>query len=1679
MCLAFSSLALAQKTLPYFYGFENNSLESEGWTAINTDEVNFMGISDADPCNGQYCFCFSSYDDADSFDQYLISPLLDAPKGIVFSFACRASNSQYERYRVGYSTTDNDLSSFTFGQAVNDNNTNWHSSMEYEFPVGTKYIAIHYDSYYEYYFYVDDIHINPPITCFEPTDLYTIQDPDDPTSVSLNWTENGEATSWQICLNGNESNIITAQTNPYTLTNLTPETTYSVKVRADCGDEQSYWSGDYDFMPTSKLVIGSGLQITNHLPTRPVYHFSFSQQIYTSQELGDAATFLSIDFFHAGYEITRDLEIYMVSTNKSQFDNIDDWVKVIESDLLFSGMVTFSSGMWTTIEFQNAFEYDGISNVVLVVHDKTDVEDDNPGRFLSFPTNSDQAMYYCDDEVDVNPSNPADAITISEYKNQIRIRRGDPPTCLKPSSLTATASGNTAVVSWTGSAQQWNLKVNGVQRNNVTNPYTIDNLEYATTYLVQVQADCGNGDLSEWISTNFMTSHCSIENQCLVSYELMDSYGDGWNGATIEIVDAETNIKIASLGIIRGEYRTGSLYLCEGRDYNFNWCSGSYDDECHFVFYDLNEEEIFSHDLGTAPTPGTLYTHTVNCTEVSCRKPKNLEVVGNPKSHSVTLCWDPGKPEHTEWIVAYKLMDAEEYTDSIWAHETPYLLEGLDPLTKYMVKVRTACDENGRSKWSNEVSFQTDEACPGINSLSISDLTPQTAKLHWNSRFDNFDLRYARIISRENENPENRANWLQYDDGTHKTNVGSNTTATRTWGVKYPSEMLGSNNVLQSVSIYENSYNTNNITVEIYSGGENEPQNMIHSQVVSTLKNSDFHEVVMSDIVEFDPSQPLWIVLVERGTYVMSACTSSEPNNNWIKNGTSWTHLNISSPSLSQYGWMIRGKVTSVNFDVLSWVELNDLKDYDYTLEHLEPESEYIAQVQSSCGEDGDSDWSILYFDTPSFCTTPFDILIDSVAPTLLSLCWKGFVEEYEVRYRTIAEKRSGEWQLVSVTGFTTYLDNLVEETMYEFQLRGICDGDQVTDWSLPRMITTPSICTTPFYLEATNITSNAATLQWVGYTDAFNVRHRSVVEIQQVDEDIQTEDTMMEYEFDLSDFSGTGSLAICHYNSCGVSALVIDDIEILNDDDDEVLFEDFENGIPEGWLNLDKDGDGYKWQLTRVYDDIYGDAIGYGDYCLTSASIINNYEPLTPNNWLIIPDVELGGTLMLWARGLDPDEFEEVFGVFVINYSEWENSITEDNALQITGLSPQTDYEFQVQGICEDGLTDWSHLQSFLTNPASSDIEIKAGWNWLSSYKEYDDGSLEHLQEALETTGSFVIIKSQEQFSNYENGSWYGQLATLDNSQLYMVKVENGTEYSFPGQTVNPDNHPITINKGWNWISYLGTDEVLMTEALAGMTWSNNDLIKYQNQFAQYSQTFGWYGSLTTLTPGYGYMYNNCSEEAKTLVYPPIGSLSPVRAVGETTHWNPDVRRFATNLSMMVTIDDSLEELLGGNYEIGAFVNGECRGAARLNDLEDLGHSIAFLSVSGEEGDKVCFRLYDVNADYVLPETAYEMVVYQANAVYGSIETPMVLHFGCTGVEESYSSVRVFPNPTNDKVYVNGTEIQSVRVFNAMGQCLLSEEADHAQQLEISLASFRTGVYTVSILTSHGNVINKIIVRQ
>ena len=199
-----------------------------------------------------------------------------------------------------------------------------------------------------------------------------------------------------------------------------------------------------------------------------------------------------------------------------------------------------------------------------------------------------------------------------------------------------------------------------------------------------------------------------------------------------------------------------------------------------------------------------------------------------------------------------------------------------------------------------------------------------------------------------------------------------------------------------------------------------------------------------------------------------------------------------------------------------------------------------------------------------------------------------------------------------------------------------------------------------------------------------------------QVGEDITATADMTLYEFDLSAYAGqTGYFAIRHYNVSDMFLLNIDDVTFdpemtvvpnptlpknltvaptsttaavtWEDDDDpswNLRYREYNPNVAQNlswdleddsqftdWNIYDADNDGNNWGVTET------ESLAHSGSILFYSASYYNYESFDPDNWLISPEVSLGGTLSFWARSYT-SSYPDNFGVYVVIGEDFDNPI-------------------------------------------------------------------------------------------------------------------------------------------------------------------------------------------------------------------------------------------------------------------------------------------------------------------------------------------------------------------------------------------------------------------------------------
>ena len=366
----------------------------------------------------------------------------------------------------------------------------------------------------------------------------------------------------------------------------------------------------------------------------------------------------------------------------------------------------------------------------------------------------------------------------------------------------------------------------------------------------------------------------------------------------------------------------------------------------------------------------------------------------------------------------------------------------------------------------------------------------------------------------------------------------------------------------------------------------------------------------------------------------------------------------------------------------------------------------------------------------------------------------------------------------------------------------------------------------------------------------------------------------------------------------------------------------------------------------------------------------------------------------------------------------------------------------------------------------------LTTGWNWYSTYIEQTginglaqlESSINEYGTTIKTNGGFVMKRS--------NG-WLGSLAALDNAKGYKVNVTAPSEAQMQGYVADPADHPITIKQNWNWIGYPVSIQQTVATALAGFTPTSGDILKRQSGFVTF-RNGQWMPSGFVMTPGQMYLYYSKSAENKTLVF--ANSRETLEEIQNADlYWNANITSSPNNICVMAVVNIDGVEQRDENIELGAFVNGECRGNGKLYYVNDLDRYIAFLTVTGEDGDVISFSM--VNNRGEVSNNSDTRIMFQDDAIIGDFENPFEVNFN----KFDNNSMSLYPNPVDRNAEItlsipDNEKIAELIITNAFGAEVMRQTNASGNVIKGLSAS---GVYNVQIITVEGNIYHgKVIVR-
>ena len=874
----------------------------------------------------------------------------------------------------------------------------------------------------------------------------------------------------------------------YTIEGLNRSTQYYLYARTNCGEEDgaSAWTSlpvkTKALTDCEDVEVGTPTTSSSYLPTYSLYDYSVTQQIYTPAEVGTAGTFESIAFYNTGTEKTRDIEIYLSQTNKASFASTTDWAPVASSSKVFSGSVTFAEDVWTVLELSHPFEYDGVSNLLLVV-------DDNSGSWSSglacaaFTGASNQAIYKYQDNTNMDPLDMSSITgTLTATKSSVHFAycyAVDPCPVLTDLSVELIGDGTSeAVVRWNNSEDDYMSTSDIILSDSVITDFTgiaptilgapadsavLSDLSPATTYYVYARANCMAEGMDEgqsgWAGTSFTT----LANCPAVVGLSSDLFGAA-NAVSVswQTAFAEQALNFAYVYSID---TLGEAGLASVQKHFVN-------DTLAFALTDLEYDQTYhiyvASVCGESFSP---WSETTIKTDAACAPVRNL-TAARVEHNRVVLNWNRSRfGAETQWEAGIVGDTASVVLVTDTAETLSALIIGLESETQYTAFVRTLCADGSVSEMTT-VQFTT-----GAYSACVTTGSGTTTSNYLPAyNYYNYSTSQQIYTPAELGHGGNIASLAFYNAGTEKTrtidlylaHTSKNAFASAT---DWASVTMADRYFTGSVTFQANSWTVLQLSVPFpYNGSDNllvvvDDNSGTYTSsphmACLTYAVSDYQAMyAYNDNTDFDPSSMTATGTRSYGKNQIEFCFADAGNcrsvaSLAVRDVTTNSAVASWEPMGSERSWRVYLADTVITD--FTGLAVDTAYNYTYAITDLQPDKDYKFYVQPLCG----ADWKVVEFTTVAVCSAPIELSLDSLSNDEAVISWTDAFSvglSYIVAYGQadsfdLADPTT--YQTITVGQTSAKISGLEGLTSYSVAVKSACADALESRWTPTGTFTT------------------------------------------------------------------------------------------------------------------------------------------------------------------------------------------------------------------------------------------------------------------------------------------------------------------------------------------------------------------------------------------------------------------------------------------------------------------------------------------------------------------------------------------------------------------------------------------------------------------------------------------------
>ena len=755
-------------TLPLTENFDGATASGAGnmvpcWTRNTNYSTLYPYTSSSQHHSGNYSVYFYA---TSAYYSYIASPRMDdsiVMDSLLVTFQAYKTSANYF-IEVGVMSDPYDISTFvpvgTFSpQALNTFEFGNVTTRNYS--GNGHYIAFRCPQWITNYMYLDDVTIDYIPDCYFVQDPHAVESSITTNSARVVWTPGGNETEWEVVCSPSQVNDPTTltpetvqNTPSYEFTNLNPNTTYYVYVRANCGNSYSNWMMCHFRTECSAIDLLPYVMDFENVPsintTSPTQSYiPYCWDYYnTSTSTSSGYRFYPIDYNSSSYAHsgTTALRFYTYSTTSTYGDQ---YAILPEIDVTALPLNTLRLTFW---QRSNSTGTSYAFPLVVGVMSGTSISTFTPVDTFDMASTT-YALRTVDfdnytgtgNRIAFKVARPTAAVYNSGYVDDIVIETI--PQCATPVNLSISGVTTTdATISWQPGDQEyeWNLSVypagqmpsasNTVIVNSDTF-YSFTNLLPATDYQVALSAVCPNGNGNSASATLSFTTLCDLVTTLPYTQNF-----DGVAGTT------STSVAVSNLPNCWFNYNTGTSTSYSGYPIVYNSSTYASSGTNSMRFYTYTTAGTYSSQW--AILPGI----DVN------QNPLNtlmLSMDVRPNSTSYPFVLEVGVMNDPYDISTFTLVNIVTVSGVTTYEHTETFFNNYNGTGKYIV-IRAPQPGSGYNYgYVDNIVIDLAPDCSPVNDLTVSQITGTSALITWTQGAMGVPAGYELEYSEHNQN-----NWL-------------------------------------------------------------------------------------------------------------------------------------------------------------------------------------------------------------------------------------------------------------------------------------------------------------------------------------------------------------------------------------------------------------------------------------------------------------------------------------------------------------------------------------------------------------------------------------------------------------------------------------------------------------------------------------------------------------------------------------------------------------------------------------------------------------------------------------------------------------------------------------------------------------------------------------------------------